>query len=243
MTRSRSSQAVLAVLAVLALACACAPAAQADGDPASDTLYFQDVFYPYQPAVSPVVRDQLRALLRRVRGDGLRVKVAIIASRTDLGTQAKRFDKPKSYAELLGVELEVGSVHDYVLVSMPRGLGTYRYDERGLPVLRRSIAAIRGPGVADPDALARTAGKGLVAMAAATGHPVPEALAAPFTDRAKAKSHTGRDLVLALLGMLWLAAIAGAFRLRAAGAKQDPVSAPQRSGNDDAAAPAPPLRA
>jgi len=216
MSRSRTARRAAGLLAtVLALGCAAAPAAWADGDPASDVLAGQDVYYPYQPKVSPLVRQQLEALLERVRADGLAVKVALIASPADLGTQTKRFGKPRDYAELLGVELEVAAVHDYVLVAMPAGLGTYRYDEAGLPALRRAIAPIRASAVADADALARTAGRGLVAMATATGHRPPQALSAPFAlPRPGAAGGARHPVLVALLVLAWLASIAGAFALR-----------------------------
>ena len=218
------------------LAGAAAPAAWADGDPASDVLAAQDVYYPYQPRVSPLVREQLEALLRRVRADGLRVKVALIASEADLGTQTKRFGKPRSYAELLGVELEVAAVHDYVLVAMPAGLATYRYDEAGLPVLRRAIAPIRRAGVADTDAIALTAARGLIAMATATGHRPPAALTAPFESHAAhVGSGSGRVLRIVLPVLAWLAALGAAFRLRA--------SAPAGSGSARGASPVPRLGA
>lgn len=223
------------VAAVLLAAGASAPAAWADGDPASDVLAAQDVYYPYQPRVSPLVRDELEALLERVRGDGLKVKVALIASEADLGTQTKRFGKPRSYSELLGVELEVAAVHDYVLVAMPAGLATYRYDEAGLPVLRGAIGPIRGAGVADTDALARTAARGLIAMATATGHRPPAELTAPFEPHAaQASSGAGRVLRIALPVLAWLAALAVAFRLRTARA-----SALAGSGSARAVSPLP----
>jgi hypothetical protein len=236
MQRPRSSRRLAGVVAaVLLLAGASAPAAWADGDPASDVLAAQDVYYPYQPRVSPLVREQLEALLRRVRADGLKVKVALIASEADLGTQTKRFGKPRNYAELLGVELEVAAVHDYVLVAMPAGLATYRYNERGLPVLRRAIGPIRGAGVADTDALARTAARGLIAMATATGHRPPAALTAPFVPHAAQPSSAGgRVLRIGLPVLAWLAALGVAFRLRASRA-----NAPAGSGSACGASPLP----
>jgi hypothetical protein len=238
MPRSLTSRgAAVIVAAALFIAGASAPAAWADGDPASDVLAAQDVYYPYQPKVSPVLRDQLGALLRRVRADGLKVKVALIAGESDLGTQTKRFDKPRSYAELLGVELEITSVHDFVLVAMPAGLATYRYDERGLPALRKALAGVRGAGVADTDALARAAARGLIAMASATGHAPPVELAAPFVEPpARSGSDGNGGLVPALVVLAWLATIATAFGLRVSRARAL-ASALAGSGSERAAQP------
>jgi len=236
--RSPRRAAALAV-AMLGLLAAGAPAAWADGDPASDVLSSQDVYYPIHPETSAIRREELGALMRRVRADGLKLKVALIAGEADLGTQTKRFGRPRDYSELLGVELEVAAVHDYVLVAMPNGLATYRYDERGLPVLRKAIARLKGPGVVDADALARSAGQAVIAMAAATGHPVPQALADPFSDTPSGGPSPNRTLPIVLLGLAWLAAIAAAFALRV----RRGASGPARSGSGDVAALAPLPRA
>lgn len=56
-----------ALLLAAALALTAAPAALADGDPASDILPAQDAYYPYTPAVSKPLVTALNGLLARVR--------------------------------------------------------------------------------------------------------------------------------------------------------------------------------
>ena len=68
-------RAALVALAVLALLPA---AAAADGDPASDVLLAQDVYYPYAPKVSKPMSTALNGLLARVRKSGYPMKVALI---------------------------------------------------------------------------------------------------------------------------------------------------------------------
>jgi hypothetical protein len=107
--------AVLA-LAVLVLA---APAARADGDPASDVLYTSDVFLPFGTTSASLVQ-QVAGVYR----GGERIKVAVIASPTDLGSIPSLFGKPDVYAKFLAIELSNFYVGP-LLVVMPAGLGFY----------------------------------------------------------------------------------------------------------------------
>jgi hypothetical protein len=100
--------------------------ARADGDPASDVLYFQDVFLPY-PAPSGSAADALRSNVAKANGRGpiFHVKVAVIATPQDLGSVPSLFDRPHDYASFLGQEL--GGVYTgYLLVVMPSGFGVYK---------------------------------------------------------------------------------------------------------------------
>jgi hypothetical protein len=93
------------------------PAARADGDPASDVLPAADVF-SYAP------KQALVNLVASVNAGGNRVKVALIASRYDLGSVPSLFGKPALYAKFLGLELR--TVYSGVLVVvMPAGVGVW----------------------------------------------------------------------------------------------------------------------
>ena len=96
----------VALLLALALLVTAPPAAQADGDPASDFLLQQDVFYPYAPKTDPRLRKALDGLLARVRKNGYPMKVALIQSASDLGASANLFNNPQNYANLLASELQ-----------------------------------------------------------------------------------------------------------------------------------------
>src|SRR5262249_14156104 len=67
-----------------ALAAGRAAAAGGDADPASDMLYTGDVSPPYEP-VSPEVAADLRGAVRDARAEGKPLKVAVIATKRDLG--------------------------------------------------------------------------------------------------------------------------------------------------------------
>ena len=77
-----------AILAGVLLALTCS-AARADGDPASDTLIFQNVFLPY-PTPPKEITKPLAAAVSDVYAKSYRVKVAVIASPQDLGAVLAR---------------------------------------------------------------------------------------------------------------------------------------------------------
>jgi len=102
-------------------------AASADGDPASDVLLSQDVFFPYAPKTTSRLRDALTGLLQRTRKSGYPMKVALIESPGDLGANGALFDRPLDYANLLAQELRTlrhgnaGGEELHLLVVMPAG--------------------------------------------------------------------------------------------------------------------------
>lgn len=108
------------VFAALAL---WAPAAAlADADPASDILLGSPAFFPYQPAVSSALQNQLIGELGRLKKKGLGLKVAIIESPVDLGAIPNMFGHPQTYAEFLDREISFNQPQP-LLVVMPNGFG------------------------------------------------------------------------------------------------------------------------
>jgi hypothetical protein len=122
----RAARLILAVALGAALVVVVSGPAQADGDPASDVLYFQDFYLPYPPP-SRAVADQLEDTIREAnrKGPGFHLKVAVIASPQDLGAVPSLFNKPDSYSRFLGQELAY-FYSGYLLVAMPAGLGIYK---------------------------------------------------------------------------------------------------------------------
>jgi hypothetical protein len=107
-----------ALLAVLA-----APAARANGDPASDVLYFQDVYLPYtKPSAERA--QELNDTVRDANRAGYRIKVAVIETAQDLGAVPSLFGKPGLYARFLGTEIRTFYTKN-LLVVMPQGFGFY----------------------------------------------------------------------------------------------------------------------
>jgi hypothetical protein len=101
----------------------CVPAAaRANGDPASDYLLVQSIFLPFNAKMDPEVRSRLAEVMREADEAGFRIKVAVIASRYDLGTAFSLYNKPQRYSEFLGLELSF-QYRDRLLVVMPNGFG------------------------------------------------------------------------------------------------------------------------
>jgi hypothetical protein len=136
---------------MLALGLALSGAARANGDPASDVLYVNDVFLPLSAQVTPQLARQLLDVTRAARQAGKPIKVALIASRTDLGAEPSYFGKPTDYARFLGAELQY-LYKGKLLIVMPQGAGL---SEAGRLVAEAAVVhAVVGSGV---DGLARTA--------------------------------------------------------------------------------------
>jgi hypothetical protein len=100
------------------------PAARADGDPASDVLLAQDVFLPYSGTIPVGLGRQIEAGVEAANKSGYKLKVAIIAGRTDLGLAQSLWLKPKQYARFLGSELRF-LYKGTLVVEMPNGFGVY----------------------------------------------------------------------------------------------------------------------
>ena len=152
------------VFALLAAALA-APAARADGDPASDVLLSIDVFIPYQADLAPGSAAVLTKTVREAKQRGYKIRVAVIPRRFDLGLVTPLWLKPQRYAQFLAQELSY-VYKGRLLVVMPNGYGTYWCVAGGtsecahgkpLAVERRVLARLPS---------ARTSGKDVAAAAA-----------------------------------------------------------------------------
>jgi hypothetical protein len=115
---------VVALAALLAVVLA-AGAARADGDPASDYLIGQKVFFPYDLKISPATQQQIAGLVDEANRAGFKIRVAMIWSSYDLGSITGLWRRPKTYARFLGAELKY-IYRDRLLIVMPNGFGFYR---------------------------------------------------------------------------------------------------------------------
>ena len=114
------------LLAALLLACcalgAFAPAARADGDPASDVLVYQNLFVTSESGMSTGQQAEVASLLASAAHAGFPIRVAIIGAPVDLGAVTALWDKPSAYASFLGVELSL-VYKQRLLIVMPNGFG------------------------------------------------------------------------------------------------------------------------
>ena len=155
-----------ALAAVAALAVVLGPvaaSARADGDPASDVLLEQNVYFPYT-APTAAARAALGRVAAGVYARGDRVKVALIASAEDLGAIPSLFGQPGEYAHFLGVELGLWYAGP-LLVVMPAGLGFYDggRSTAAAEQMLRSVDVVGG----SPDDLARSAALAVQRLATA----------------------------------------------------------------------------
>jgi hypothetical protein len=143
-------------------------AARADGDPASDMLLAQNVFYPFAPAVSAAVQKTLNAEAAAAGHAHFPIKVALIESPADLGAIPSLFAKPQQYASFLDQEISFANTKDLLLVVMPNGYGV-----AGLtPPATSAATSLPRPTERGSDGLARAALAAIPKLAAASGHPI-----------------------------------------------------------------------
>ena len=153
--------------AVLTLVAILPAAALADGDPASDVLLGENVFYPYSPSVSPSLQKSLSATTAGAKRAGFPIKVALIASPVDLGVIPDLFGKPQKYATFLDQEISFRAKQP-LLVVMPAGYGV-----QGLsPKATSTVATLPKPTSGQGNALATAAESAVMKLADTSGHPI-----------------------------------------------------------------------
>jgi hypothetical protein len=114
---------ILVILAVSAVAAGMlAATARADGDPASDYLLVQKVFYPIDVKFPPAQKAKLSGLVEAANRAGFKIRVALIASPYDMGSVTSLYGKPRTYARFLGTEIAY-IYKQRLLVVMPDGFG------------------------------------------------------------------------------------------------------------------------
>jgi hypothetical protein len=138
----------------------------ADGDPASDVLLAQDVFYPYQPKVSPTVEAALEKTLRAAASaTGVHLKVALIGSPEELGLVPNFFGHPQAYANFLDREISFNRQQP-LLVVMRAGFGAVPAS------LTSGVAGLAVDTRDGSNGLTRSAISAVVAFARSRGHPI-----------------------------------------------------------------------
>jgi hypothetical protein len=209
--RLRPVRVAVAVLLVSAAMSACPARGLADGDPASDVLLGQDVFYPLKPKVSPGQEAALEKTLKAAAGAaGLHLKVAIIGTPEELGLVPRFFGHPQPYAEFLDREISFNQEQP-LLVVMPAGFGV-------MPVsFVKTLADVPLYSQQSSDGLVRSATLGVLAMARQLGHPIP----APSVSSGKRSSSPPALLVFGLPAVVL--ALAG-LAMRRVRARSEPAA-------------------
>lgn len=205
--RSAQLRHVLLVAVVAACAALLAPAgALADGDPASDMLLVQSVFYPYQPPVSGTLQRALNAETAAAAKAGLPIKVALISSPADLGAIPQLYGKPQAYADFLDKEISFnGPVPLLVVMGAGYGVQGFHTDVAG------AASGLRPPTGKGGNALAQSALSAVAKLADATGHPIRQAAG---VGAASGGAGPPTAIIVAVLVVVAVAAAAFVIRLR-----------------------------
>jgi hypothetical protein len=152
------------VLAVL-LAAVAAGTARADGDPASDYLYTQKVFLPFDVKARQSVQHELITTVEGATAKGYKIRVAIIGSAYDLGAVPSLWKKPTTYARFLGAELAF-VYKQRLLIVMPNGFGFYWRGHQ----TAHAYSVLRGLKIGSgPDGLVDAARNAVLRLAADSG--------------------------------------------------------------------------
>ena len=186
-------------------------AALADGDPASDVLLGSNYFIEGDAGASPAAQQHLGATVEAAAKAGYPVRVAVIATATDLGTITALWRQPEEYASFLGQELGFVTTGP-VLVVMPNGLGLY--GQHGISAAERALILARDrTGSSGFGEIADVAAAAVESLAKADGHPLPGGAATPS---ASSSASGGASAVigwlvfvlgLALIAIAWTASL------------------------------------
>ena len=175
---------------------------RADGDPASDVLATQPLFLPQDAGIALPQQGQLADLLRAAAAGGYPIRVALIASRTDLGSVTALWRKPQTYASFLAQELSF--VHrGPLLVVMPDGFGVVGAGSSASSLLA-GVHIPTGPGGLGTAALSATQ-----RLAAAAGHPLstPSPSSSPEAHSSDAIPVLAFAIGAALIALAWTASL------------------------------------
>lgn len=205
---------MLACFAVLVLAAGVlAGSALADGDPASDVLATQSLFLPWDANVPSSQQARLASVIASAADHGLPIRVALIASASDLGSVTALWGMPQEYAQFLGEELSL-VYKGPLLVVMPHGFGLHGFSQSSA-ALQAALAGIRAPS--DGAQLAQVTITAVERLAAAAGHALPASAAtAGSTSSASSEGSIGAGgWIVFLLGCVAIgAAWSASFRAR-----------------------------
>src|SRR5262249_43050190 len=153
------------LLAALVLLLAAAPAARADGDPASDVLPEQPVFYGSALDLKSQQAAQLDALAKQAKQQGFEVNVAVISRLEDMGSATQFWGDMDNYGAFLAGEIGC-CVKGRLLIVMPAGFGV-TYLGHSSTADRKALAGMTAPGD-DPAKLMPAAMDAVIKLAAAS---------------------------------------------------------------------------
>jgi len=192
---------------------AVAGSARADGDPASDFLIAQQVFFPYDVKLPPRQQAELTGTVSAANEAGYKIRVAIIADSYDLGSVTALWRKPRLYARFLGQELSF-AYKNRLLVAMPNGFG---FNRPGHPATHEYAIVDRIPIGRGAAGLLEAATTAVQRLAAASGVHVT------VTDAKGGGSSTSHDRLVIVAAAVAAVLAAAAARLLLRRRRRDPA--------------------
>jgi hypothetical protein len=181
------------IVIVAALAVLVVPPARADGDPASDILFGDNVFLSLtSPQANPKGRE-LERLTTAAAKSGLILKVAVITAPTDLGAIPQLYGHPAKYAKFLRMELTWGGFKGTLIVVMKGGVAAVG---PRAAAARGQLSKLNVPPHADLNQLADIAIRAVHVVAAAN-----------HASLAQAPNNQTRDRVIIGAGLLAFIAV------------------------------------
>lgn len=181
-----------ALLVSAAAALLAVPLARANGDPASDVLLTEPVYFPIDATLSDSDREALLKTVNAANERGYKIRVALIPFTSDLGTAVSLWKHPQNYSKFLGSELAF-VYRNRLLIVQPSGFGFYNHNK---PVAKEQRVLAKVPVGKTPTEQTQSATAAVRALAAADGITLPST---------KTKSTATRDrLIIAASGLLIL---------------------------------------
>ncbi len=157
---------------------------------------------PWDAGISAQSQARLSATITAANRAGLPIRVALIASRSDLGAIPQLYGRLHAYADYLGQELS-DLYGGQLLVVMPNGFGLYG-PGTGQHTISSAEAAVTAPTPGTGDHMAQSATLAVQRLAAAAGH--------SFT-AATARTKAPADVAGQSHWITWLALVFGAVAI------------------------------
>lgn len=156
-----------AALVVAFVALLVVPGALADGDPASDVLYGDNVFLSLVSPQTNAKGRELESLTTSAAKQHFVVKVAVINSATDLGAIPQLYGRASKYAKFLRMELTWGGFKGTLIVVMNGDPGGVAAVGPGAAAAQAQLATLKIPPGASLDQLGDVAIRAVQLVAAA----------------------------------------------------------------------------
>src|SRR4051812_34868154 len=175
----------VAAVAVAVLALGAPSAARANGDPASDVLPEQPVFWGSALDLKSKAAAQLDALVKESAARGYPINVAVISRLEDMGSADYLYNDPDNYADYVAGEIAC-CIDGRVLIVMPGGLGVTDIGHSSAAE-RKLVDALPAPRTIENllpaaiDAVRRLAAARRVRLAVPDVAPVPGGVHQPVT--------------------------------------------------------------